>query len=672
MKICKGLIFLLVLNIYAISYSFAVPRPKVKFGNVLPKDFDIRFYPIDTSASAVFLFDNGKAFFEGNNEGYLSVIYTRHARIHILTKNGFDAATVSFPTYSYSDFTNDKIKKFEAVVYNIENGKIIETKVDKESVFRDKVVKGVTINKFTFPNVKEGSIIEYRYTIEVPNPGGLRSWYFQEQYPRIWSELDLSIPDIYRYTPLMFSINKFDYDTVMFKTGTFSVIERGDSYSRSNVYTVTCGVTQFVWGIQNVPALKNEPFIISAKNFQPRIEFMYTAFAPDNNTPRPVMKNWFQISEALMKDSDFGLELDASNNFFQPELVRLKANDTSQLDIVKRVYYFVRDNFSCLDHSSIYLSQPIKKTYEERKGNVADINLLLIAMYRKLGFSAHPVILSTRSNARPIENYPLLRNFDYILCQLNVNDNYYVLDASIPDLGFNKLDLACYNDNGRIIASTPLIVKLPSDSMLAIKTTSVFVGKDEKDKMGASFSSTLSYEESRFLRRNLKTEKLTNLIGDIKKKYSMDVEIKNLKIDSLNLLDYPITIQYDIDFPWEDELIYFTPTLGEGYRENIFKAAERKYPIELESGFDEIYTLNLEIPNNYAIEEMPKSVRLNYEGNKSLFEYIITTNGKTIYFSMRLKFAVANFASEDYEQLRDYFAQIVKKQNEQIVFKKKK
>ena len=160
MKICKGLIFLLVLNIYAISYSFAVPRPKVKFGNVLPKDFDIRFYPIDTSASAVFLFDNGKAFFEGNNEGYLSVIYTRHARIHILTKNGFDAATVSFPTYSYSDFTNDKIKKFEAVVYNIENGKIIETKVDKESVFRDKVVKGVTINKFTFPNVKEGSIIE--------------------------------------------------------------------------------------------------------------------------------------------------------------------------------------------------------------------------------------------------------------------------------------------------------------------------------------------------------------------------------------------------------------------------------------------------------------------------------------------------------------------------------
>jgi hypothetical protein len=39
---------------------------------------------------------------------------------------------------------------------------------------------------------------------------------------------------------------------------------------------------------------------------------------------------------------------------------------------------------------------------------------------------------------------------------------------------------------------------------------------------------------------------------------------------------------------------------------------------------------------------------------------------------MRFKFTAANFEADEYDQLREYFSQIVKKQSEQIVFKKKK
>jgi hypothetical protein len=660
------------LFILSIIDANAAPRPKFKYGNVSPKDFATTKYEVDTSASAVFLFDNGKAHFEGNNAGYLSVIYTKHARIHILNKNGFDAATVEFPIYNYSDNTYDKIKKFEAVVYNLENGKIVETKVEKESIFKDKVVKGLTVHKFTFPNVKEGSILEYRYTLEVPNPGGLRTWRFQEDHPRLWSELDLSLPDIYRYTPLTYGLQKFDYDTVFFKTGSFSIVDRSDSYSRSNLFTVNCGVTQRIWGMQNVPALKAEPFVISPKNHQARLEFMYTAFAPDNGNPQPVMQNWFQIAETLLKDSDFGADLDAPNNFLDAEVERLKGKDTNQLALAKRVYYFVRDNFSCPDHNAIFLSQPIKKTYQERKGNVADLNLLLVALYRKLGFAANPVMLSTRSNGLPPENYPLLRNFNYILCHLNVSDKLYVLDASISSLGFNKLDRECYNDNGRMIAATPYIVILRSDSLLDTKTTSVFIGKDEKGIMGGAFSSTLTYEESREIRKKLKTQKLEEVIAEMQKKYSAETEIVKPKIDSLYNLEEPLKIRYELLFPWEEDIIYFNPTLAEGYKENPFKATVREHPIQLGASFDEIFTMNIQVPDDYVVDEMPKSAKLYYDGNKGQFEYILSKSGSTVYFKMRLKFTAANFDAEEYDELRDYFSQIVKKQSEQIVFKKKK
>lgn len=668
-----GRITVLLLFILFISIEAAGgPRPTYKFGNVVAKDFSPKNYSVDTSASAVFLFDNGKAFFEGNNEGYLSVIYTKHARIHILNKNGFDAATVEFPVYYYSDNTFDKIKKFEAVVYNLENGKIVETKVDKESIFKDKVVKGFTIHKFTFPNVKEGSILEYRYTLEVPNPGGLRTWNFQEGYPRLWSEFDLSLPDVYRYTPLTFGLRKFDYDTIFFKTGSFSIIDRSDSYSKSNILTVNCGVTQRIWGMQNVPALKSEPFIISPKNFQSRIEFMYTAFAPDNNTPRPIMQNWYQISEALLKDKDFGADLDAPNNFLEDELSKIKGKDTSALELAKRVYYYVRDNFSCPDHDAIYLSQPLKKTFQDKKGNVADLNLLLIAMYRKLGFAAIPIMLSTRSNGLPAEDYPLLRKFNYIICHLNVNDKIYLLDASLSNLGFNKLDKECYNDNGRLISQTPTIVNLSTDTLIDSKTTAVFAGKDENGIMGASFSSTLSYEESQQIRKKLQTQKLDEFKTELKKKYLTETEIANLHIDSLKNLDEPLKIKYELIFPWEDDIIYFNPLLAEGYKENPFKATVRNYPIQLGGSFDEIYTLNFSIPDDYVVDEMPKSTKLFYDGNRGQFEYILTKSGTTIYFKMRFLFTSSNFEAEEYDQLREYFAQIVKKQSEQIVFKKKK
>lgn len=652
--------------------THAAPRPKVKYGGISAADFVPKHYAVDSAAAAVYLFDNGKALFEGNNEGYLSVIYTKHTRVHILNKNGFDAATVSFPIYNYSDNTVDRLKKFEAVTYNLENGKVMETKLERENVFRDKVEKGVTVYKFTFPNIKEGSIIEYRYTIEVPNPGGLRTWNFQGDFPRLWTELDLSIPDIYQYTPLTFGFGKFDYDTIYFKQGSFTIIDKGNSYGQSEAFTINCGVVQHIWGMQNVPALKNEPFIISNHNFRARIEFMYTAFAPDDNTPRPVMKNWFQISEALLKDSDFGLDLDAPNSFLENELNRLKGQDTSQLDIVNRVFRFIRDSFSCPDHDAIYLSQPLKKTFQERKGNVADLNLLLVALYRKLGFQATPVMLSTRENGRPPENYPLLRNFNYILCRLNVSDKYYMLDASITDLGFNKLDPSCYNDNGRMIATTPNIVRLPSDSMLAKKTTVVFFGKNEKGKIGAHFSSILTYDESRVFRKKAATQKPSDMIAEMKKKYITEVDIVNFKIDSLHIYDDPIKIQYDLQLPWEDDVIYFNPVLAEGYKENPFKASERKYPVELGSCFDELYTMNIEIPEEYVVEEMPKSVKLYYDGNKGQFEYLFSKSGNTIYFRMRFKFIAANFDAEDHEPLRNYFADIIKKQSEQIVFKRKK
>ena len=78
----------------------------------------------------------------------------------------------------------------------------------------------------------------------------------------------------------------------------------------------------------------------------------------------------------------------------------------------------------------------------------------------------------------------------------------------------------------------------------------------------------------------------------------------------------------------------------------------------------------MEIPKGYKVEEMPKSVRYKFNEDEGMFEYLISADKESISFTRRLTLKRATYLNEDYEYLRELYAFIVKKDAEQIVFKK--
>jgi hypothetical protein len=111
--------------------------------------------------------------------------------------------------------------------------------------------------------------------------------------------------------------------------------------------------------------------------------------------------------------------------------------------------------------------------------------------------------------------------------------------------------------------------------------------------------------------------------------------------------------------------------LKEGYKENLFTSAVRKYPVEMPYKMDETYIFQMEIPEGYVVDEMPKSAKVSLNDNEGFFEYMIARSDKEISLRSRIKLDKATFLPEDYESLRNFFDHIVKKHAEQIVFKKK-
>jgi hypothetical protein len=117
--------------------------------------------------------------------------------------------------------------------------------------------------------------------------------------------------------------------------------------------------------------------------------------------------------------------------------------------------------------------------------------------------------------------------------------------------------------------------------------------------------------------------------------------------------------------------MYLNPFFGDAQLENPFKAADRKYPVEMPYTTDRLYLMNLEIPSGYEVEELPKSARVALNGDQGSFEYLIAKQDNVIQLRCRIKLNRAYFPADDYANLRDFYSFVVKKESEQIVLKKR-
>ncbi|MBL7744688.1 MAG: DUF3857 domain-containing protein [Chitinophagaceae bacterium] len=650
----------------------AQDKSPAKFGKVTPDDFKQTVYSIDSNASAVIIADIGSTEMEGNTKGSFSLLFKNYRRAHILNKNGYEIGDVTIPIYTDGN-AEESLDNLKAVTYNLENGKVVETKLEvKSAVYKDRINKNLVIKKFTFPNIKEGSIIEYQYTLKSDFIFNLQPWEFQGKYPRLWSEYNVSIPEFYYYVTLTQGYLSYHIRDQKSRSGKFSISDnRGTSATAHE--NVDANITDYRWVIKDIPALKEESFTSTLSNHIARLEFQLAELRYPF-VPRNIMGTWSKVCEDLLKDEDFGYSLSRDNPWLNDVMDAATKGAKDNVQKAKNIFTYVRDNMTCTNHNRKYLEQPLRNVLKDRNGNEAEINLLLVAMLRKAGLQADPVMLSTRSHGYTYPMYPLMDRFNYVIAQLQMDGRTYYLDASEPRMGFGRLDYDCYNGHARVINSDATPIELLADSLLERSVTSVFIISNEKKELEGSLQHSAGYFESYRLRNKVKEKGKEQLISDIKKDFNADVEIGDMAIDSLDKYDDPIQLKYSFGLKRENEdIIYINPMFGEGYKENPFKSAERFYPVEMPYTIDETYLLQLAVPEGYVTDEIPRQlvVKLN-ENDDGMFEYRISESGGTISMRSRLRIRRAYFQSDEYEMLREFFNLVVKKHNEQIVFKKKK
>lgn len=654
-----------------VSVVNAQDKSPIKFGKISPDDFKQQAPSFDTSANAVVISDVGTSRILPNNSGGFGYEFQRQLRVKILNKNGLDAGDFNIPVYiSRNSEMKEELRALKAFTYNLEGGKIVETKLENSQVFTEKENRNYHMKKFALPALKEGSIFEISYTILSDFLFDFRPWQFQGDYPCLWSEYNVEIPEYYHYVTLTQGYLPFHINKSKETSRTFLIRPKTGLDANSRPFSIDGMVVMKTWVIKNVPSLKEEAFTTTINNHRSKIEFQLSAIVYPQSPIDYVMNSWPKVSEDMMKHENFGLQLSKFNGWLKDELENVIGNATDPHEKTKKIFEYVRDNYTCVSRGSIYTSTTLKSIFKQKSGTATDLNLLLTAMLEQAGIETYPVLLSTRRHGFTNEIYPLMDRFNYVVTAALVGDNDYLLDASIPELGFNMLDESCYNGHARVLTKDPPAIFLSSDSLLEKKVTMAFI-VPENGQFNGYVKTQMGYYNSLRYRHAIKQSGETGIIDNLKKSLGPDFIVKDARFDSLTQLEKPIALHYNISLKADDpEIIYLNPIIGDGYKENPFKSATRLYPVEMPYRIDETYLLNLEIPQGYVVDEIPKSAKVSLNDSDGYFEYLVSYDKTRIQLRCRVLLNKTTFVQEDYEILRNFYGFIVNKQAEQIVLKK--
>lgn len=443
-----------------LSFNLLAQKAPIKFGKISDDELKMTEYDGDKSAAAVVLVDYGESVITYNQTNGFLIEFERIRRIKILNTGGYNWANFEIPLYSKSG-DEEKLVGLKAVTVNLEGNKAIETKLGKDGIFEEETSENWRRVKITLPNVREGSVIDITYKVTSPYLFNFQDWEFQTTIPVVWSEYIARIPEYFDYQKysqgyIPFKLNE---QSTVRRTITLNNKERSGGGFHSNMKTtfsqqnIEYNENNFRWVSENVPAFKEEPYMTTYRDYISKMNFELAQIRMPNQPVDLVMGTWENINKELLEATEFGGVVKRSNflNKTVEELINGKSTDNEKINTI---YNYVKSNVQWDGNYRKYTDGNFKRVLDEKRGNSAEINLMLVSMLQKAGLRADPVVISTRNHGFIRQSFPVSSQFNYVICAVENDGKLFLLDATDRSLSSNMLPERCLNGVGFLISET--------------------------------------------------------------------------------------------------------------------------------------------------------------------------------------------------------------------------
>ncbi|HEX8015732.1 MAG TPA: DUF3857 domain-containing protein [Flavobacterium sp.] len=644
-----------------------------KLGKVSIAELEEKKHPRDSSAAAAILYKKGKSSIEyDTNDGFILVTQV-DTRVKIYKKEGYDWANQNVSYYIGSNESREKVDFSNVNTFNLVNGKIEKTKLKSDGVFNEEVDKYYARKKITMPNVKEGSVLEYSYTVRTPTIGMMKGWAFQSSIPVNYSEYTTYIPEYYTFNARQ---KGYIFPKVTTETRSRSILftskERGlNSHTTFSTDTVDYLETQTTYIAENLPAMKEESYVNNIDNYTASLEQELSMVKYPNSPMKTFSTDWNSVARTIYEYEDFGPELNKTG-YFEDDLKTLLAGVTTPEEKILVILNHVKSNVKWNKYHGYSCDKGVRKAYQEKSGNIAEINLMLTAMLRYSGLTANPVLVSTRSNG--VAFFPNRTAYNYVITAVETESGYILLDASDRFSVPNVLPFRTLNWYGRLIRKDgtseqiDLMPKKASNDIVFLTYSIDPEGKvtGQTRRQCTDYNAMITRENIFSIKEDEYLEKLENQNNKIEiSDYAKTNEKEILK---------PIIETYSFTGNNLSEVIggkiYVSPMLFFTNEKNPFNQETREYPVDFGFPFMDKYNITIKIPDGFTVETIPTPAVINMEDNLGSFKFNIAANENTLQMTISHQINNAIVSTQQYEMLKEYYKAMIAKESEKIVLKR--
>ena len=640
----------------ALTTSAQNIEPNLKWGNPTQEELTMTEYAPDKDADAVELCRLVDVFYEYNNGDFRVANYVK-CRLKVLKPDGKRVADGSIVTHGSEQnrLRVERISGLKATAFNMENGKLVKTKMEKSMIHEEQLDKTDKLTKFSVPQVQVGTVIEYEYKLESDFFYELRDWYAQRSIPVLYTQYTLSVPDWFSFHIEETGSNKLEKKT---DYGSLTV---GTEPISTNVYT-------FIG--RNLPALKDDEYIWCADDYGDKVTHELQGIYIPGAVHKSYTSVWEDIDKILLEDDEFG--------------GRIKRSSPLKDDIVTAGMPQIENPQQRVEATWKLLKQKVKwngdyafwaksgsKTLKEGTGTNADINFLFINMLHDAGIEATPIVLRLRDRGRLPLTHASMKYLSTFVVGIQLNDttmSYF--DSSAEDGYLNVLPARLSVNQARLIrkGQQGQWVNLQSVAK-STETTAIQAFLNADGLITGNISHALVDESAANLRKQWRTAKdSTEVIHQMQE--GKEIEITDYQIQGRQ--DFSPTVRERIQFTKQcttaDGIIYLNPLIIAPFSKNPFTADTRNLPVELPYKQRETINVVLNLPEGWQVEETPMPITLKFDGITARIIYSL--NGNQLSASYRLDVQRTFFSQGQYQDLKAFFEKLVENTKNIITVKK--
>lgn len=625
MKVKRLLFVLMLLS----SLAKAQYGPK-EFGDVSLEELALKKYDKDTSAAALVLFEKG--YLEVDHFSTRGWVLKTHVRIKILRQSAVEewgSAKFRIP--------RNGLKDLAGASFNLENGEIVRSELNKSSIFKSSYNKSVDNISFALPNVKEGSVIEFTFTQRYGSLY-LPSWQFQNTIPTLYSEYSF-----------LCSAN----DIVPHIRGPYEIIQEEVKYEGNYQK----------WVLKDVPAFRAEPMMPDKKAYLAAIEFSFKSSSWEKVFLR------FRLNESLAE-----MVYGTKHHYLKKKAEAITEGITTPGEKVKAISDYIKQNIGW-NGVQDYLADDPRQVLKKGTGTSGDINLLLASLLKKAGFDVNLILLSTRDNGHISEDYPWHGHFNYVICELTIQGERLLLDATEKYLPYDMLPARCLNHKGFLVGKEQYGWVSLEPKRHDKKSLEAAVTLSETGEMQGELVFVMSdYAAFKF------REKTLHAGGAEEEAYVNEVlkgpgNIRLLEKQNIQDPEKPVIEKYK----WESsqyvtataDRLYFNPHIFLREEQNPFKIPERLYPVDFNFLEEKMVITKIQIPEGFVVEELPESAAFALPGKDVKFVCNFSHVGNELTIMNMLQVNKSLFQPVEYLALKELYDILIEKQSENVVLRRR-